>query len=174
MKKIITIFSMSLLLVACGSSNKSASSNDLATSNAIETSIDLTKVTEDKAPVTINPGRFTTETVTYRLPKVVQGTYSVSDFGKYIDDLKAYDYSGNELTVEKADTNTWTISNATQLDYITYYVNDTFDVETSGGIGGDTPFSPAGTNIEDDNYVLNLHGFIGYFDSLKKDAAIFF
>lgn len=159
---------MSLLLVACGSSNKSASSNDLATSNAIETSIDLTKVTEDKAPVTINPGRFTTETVTYRLPKVVQGTYSVSDFGKYIDDLKAYDYSGNELTVEKADTNTWTISNAKELDYITYYVNDTFDVETSGGIGGDTPFSPAGTNIEDDNYVLNLHGFIGYFDSLKN------
>lgn len=159
---------MSLLLVACGSSNKTATSNDLATDNAIETSIDLTQVTDDKAPVTINPGRFTTETVTYRLPKVVQGTYSVSNFGKYIDDLKAYDYSGNELSVEKVDTNTWNISNATQLDYITYYVNDTFDVETSGGIGGDTPFSPAGTNIEEDNYVLNLHGFIGYFDSLKN------
>jgi predicted metalloprotease with PDZ domain len=48
-------------------------------------------------------------------------------------------------------------------------VNDTFDVEVSGGIGGDTPFSPAGTNIEPDNYVLNLHGFIGYFDSLKNN-----
>ncbi|NNF85953.1 MAG: peptidase M61, partial [Winogradskyella sp.] len=31
------------------------------------------------------------------------------------------------------------------------------------------PFSPAGTNIEPDNYVLNLHGFIGYFDSLKNN-----
>src|SRR5690606_29782914 len=47
--------------------------------------------------------------------------------------------------------------------------NDTYDVEVSGGIGGDTPFSPAGTNIEPDNYVLNLHGFIGYFDSLKNN-----
>lgn len=154
--------------MACGSSNKTAISNDLAIANAIETSIDLTQVTDDKAPVIINPGRFTTETVTYRLPKVVQGTYSVSDFGKYIDDLKAFDYSGNELSVTKDDTNTWTISNAKELDYITYLVNDTFDVETSGGIGGDTPFSPAGTNIEVDNYVLNLHGFIGYFDSLKN------
>ncbi|WP_223034329.1 M61 family metallopeptidase [Hanstruepera marina] len=168
MKKIFTIFSLSLLLVACGSSNKSATSNDLATSTAIETSIDLTKVTDDKAPVTINPGRFTVETVTYRLPKVVQGTYSVSDFGKYVDDFKAFDYSGNELSVTKEDTNTWTISNAKELDYITYYVNDTFDIESTGGIGGEQPFSPAGTNIEPDNYVLNLHGFIGYFDSLKN------
>lgn len=167
MKKLITIFGISMILVACGSSTKTSA--DLAVSSPIETSIDLTKVTNDKAPVTINPGRFTVETVTYRLPKVVQGTYSISDFGKYVDDFKAYNYEGIELAANKADTNTWTISGATNLDYITYYVNDTFDVEVSGGIGGDTPFSPAGTNIEPDNYVLNLHGFIGYFDSLKNN-----
>ncbi|WP_191859490.1 M61 family metallopeptidase [Hanstruepera ponticola] len=168
MKKILAIIGFSTLLVACGSSSKTASKNDLATSNPIETSIDLTKVTDDKAPVVINPGRFTAETVTYRLPKVVQGTYSVSDFGKYVDDFKAIDYDGNELSVNKVDTNTWTISDATKLSYITYYVNDTFDIESTGGIGGEQPFSPAGTNIEPDNYVLNLHGFIGYFDSLKN------
>jgi predicted metalloprotease with PDZ domain len=68
----------------------------------------------------------------------------------------------------KVDTNTWTIANATNLDKIEYMVNDTFDQEVTGGIGGDVPFSPSGTNIEPDNYVLNLHGFIGYFDSLKN------
>ena len=169
MKKTLAIIGMSTLLFACGSSTKTASkSNDSAASTAIETTIDLTKVVDDKAPVTINPGRFSTESVTYRLPRVVQGTYSVSDFGKYIDDFKAIDYDGNELAVDKVDTNTWNISNATNLDKITYYVNDTFDIEVQGGIGGDVPFSPAGTNIEDTNYVLNLHGFIGYFDSLKN------
>ena len=166
MKKITLILSVCGLIVACGSAKKT---NDLAISNAIVTKIDLTKVVEDKAPVTINPGRFTVETVTYKLPKVVQGTYAVSDFGKYVEDFKAIDYDGNELTTSKSDTNTWVISDATKLDYVTYYVNDTFDVETSGGIGGDTPFSPSGTNIEPDNYVLNLHGFIGYFDSLKNN-----
>ncbi|SFN65302.1 Predicted metalloprotease, contains C-terminal PDZ domain [Bizionia echini] len=167
MKKTLAIIGFSTLLAACGSSSKT-SSDDLATSNPIETVIDITKVSDDKVPVTINPGRFTVETVTYRLPKVVQGTYSISDFGKYIDTFLAFDYSGNPMPTNKVDTNTWTIANAEQLDYVTYLVNDTFDQEEVGGIGGDVPFSPAGTNIEPNNYVLNLHGFIGYFESLKN------
>tara|TARA_R110002012_G_scaffold81945_4_gene207519 strand:- start:55306 stop:57198 length:1893 start_codon:yes stop_codon:yes gene_type:complete len=168
MKKTLAIIGFSALLVACGSSTKT-NSDDLATSNPIATVIDITKVSNDKVPVNINPGRFTLETVTYRLPKVVQGTYSISDFGKYIDTFQAFDYNGNLLVTNQVDTNTWTITNATQLDYITYLVNDTFDQEEVGGIGGDVPFSPAGTNIEPNNYVLNLHGFIGYFDSLKNN-----
>ncbi|WP_345278175.1 peptidase M61 [Litoribaculum gwangyangense] len=162
-----TLLIISMLLASCGSTKNS--SNDLATALPIETSIDLTKVTNDKAPVTINPGRFAIETVTYRLPRVVQGTYSVSDFGKYVDDFKAYDYNGNEMPVNKVDTNSWTIANAKQLDKVTYLVNDTFDIEEQGGIGEEQPFSPSGTNIEPTNYVLNLHGFIGYFDSLKNN-----
>jgi len=165
-KVIITLFTV-LVLVSCSTTKTTI--NDLATQTPIRTAIDLTKVKEDKVPVTINPGRFTVETVTYRLPKVIPGTYSVSNFGKYVDDFKAYDYKGNVLTVTKTDTNTWTITNASNLDKIEYNVNDTFDIEVTGGIGKDTPFSPSGTNIEDDNYVLNLHGFIGYFDSLKNN-----
>jgi predicted metalloprotease with PDZ domain len=167
MKNYIAILGLSIILVGCGSAKPKVDYS--AVNNPIETALDLTAVVDDKVPVTINPGRFTTETVTYRLPRVVQGTYSVSDFGKYIDDFKALDYDGNELTVSKADVNTWTISDATKLDKLMYYVNDTFDIESSGGIGGENPFSPAGTNIEEDNYVLNLHGFIGYFDSLKNN-----
>lgn len=165
--RLITVFSAIVLLASCGSTKNT--NNDLAVNVSIDTQINLTNVLQDKVPVTINPGRFTTETVTYRLPRVVQGTYSVSDFGKYIDDFKAYDYKGNELSYNKIDKNTWVILNAISLDYIKYNVNDTFDVEVTGGLGGDTPFSPAGTNIEPDDYVLNLHGFIGYFDTLKNN-----
>ncbi|MGB2683867.1 MAG: peptidase M61 [Olleya sp.] len=163
-KLLVTTIATGLLLVGC---NSTKTSDKLASQSPIVTSIDLSKVLNDKAPVTINPGRFTEQTVTYRLPRVVQGTYSVSDFGKYVDDFKAFDYKGTELPTVKVDTNTWTIANATQLDYITYNANDTFDQEVTGGIGGEAPFSPAGTNIEPTNYVLNLHGFIGYFDNLK-------
>lgn len=155
-----------ILLASCNSTKNSA--NDLATSLPIEASINLSQIENDKAPVTINPGRFVVKEVTYRLPRVIQGTYSVSNFGKYIEAFKAYDYKGNEMAVVKTDDNTWTIANAKQLDKITYLVNDTYDIEATGGIGKDTPFSPSGTNIEPDNYVLNLHGFVGYFDSLKN------
>jgi predicted metalloprotease with PDZ domain len=165
--RIVCAFLVAIAVSSCSSTKKST--NDLAVSLPISAQIDLSEVLNDKVPVIINPGRFTDESVTYHLPKVVQGTYSISDFGKYVDDFKAVDYNGNELTVNKTDTNTWVINNSVNLDYIRYYVNDTFDVEVSGGIGGDTPFSPAGTNIEPDNYVLNLHGFIGYFDNLKNN-----
>jgi predicted metalloprotease with PDZ domain len=167
MKNYIVILGLSILLVACSSAKIGI--DDSAVNNPIVTSLDLTKIDSDRVPVVINPGRFTTETVTYRLPRVVQGTYSVSDFGKYIDDLTALDYNGNTLAVTKVDTNTWSIANATQLDKIEYLVNDTFDVEKVGAIGGEDPFSPAGTNIEAENFVLNLHGFIGYFDNLKTN-----
>ncbi|WP_159023456.1 peptidase M61 [Formosa sp. L2A11] len=158
----------SIVLVGCGSTKK-VSNTEAALSTPIATSINLTKVVDDKAPVLINPGRFTQDTVTYRLPRVVQGTYAISDFGKYIDSFKAFNYEGVEIPTNKIDVNSWTIANAENLDYITYYVNDTFDIEEVGGIGGEQPFSPSGTNIEPNNYVLNLHGFIGYFDSLKNN-----
>ncbi|GFD71479.1 peptidase M61 [Tenacibaculum sp. KUL118] len=167
-KSILTTATIAaLLLTSCNSTKKTT--NDLAVQTPIVTTLDLTKVDNDKVPVTVNPGRFTIEKVTYRLPRVVQGTYSVSDFGKYVDSFKALDYEGNELEVTKVDMNTWEITNAEKLDKVTYLVNDTFDMEVSGGIGGETPFSPAGTNIESTNYVLNLHGFVGYFDSLKNN-----
>lgn len=165
-KSILASAIAALILTSCNSTKKTT--NDLAVQTPIVTTLDLTKVDNDKVPVIVNPGRFTVEKVTYRLPRVVQGTYSVSDFGKYIDSFKALDYEGNELEVTKVDTNTWEITNAEKLDKVTYLVNDTFDMEVSGGIGGETPFSPAGTNIESTNYVLNLHGFVGYFDSLKN------
>lgn len=165
--KIYTTLFLAVLLASCNSTKNTK--NDLATDLPIDTSINLTAVTDDKVPVTINPGRFTIESVTYRLPRVVQGTYSVSDFGKYVDNFTALNYKGEEMTVVKADVNTWTIANAKELDKITYLVNDTFDIESEGGIGGEQPFSPSGTNIEPENYVLNLHGFIGYFDSLKNN-----
>ncbi|TPN89058.1 M61 family metallopeptidase [Aquimarina algicola] len=163
-KFIIAKFFIALLLVGCGTKN---TGNDIATSTPIQTSIDLTDTKDDKVPVVINPGRFVQDTITYFLPKVVQGTYSVSDFGKFVDDFTALDYEGNQLKIEKKDTNSWIIYNAKQLDKITYQVNDTYDIENAGTT--ETPFSPSGTNIEPENFVLNLHGFIGYFDILKNN-----
>ena len=118
MKKYISIITLSVVLVACGPTKPKV--DDSAANNPIVTVLDLTGVDNDRVPVVINPGRFSVETVTYRLPKVVQGTYSVSNFGKYIDDFKALDYDGNALSTEKIDINTWTIVNATKLDRIEY------------------------------------------------------
>lgn len=165
--KRLALIIVGLILASCGSTK--TSTNDLALNNPIESSINLSGVTNDKAPVTINPGRFTVENVTYHIPKTVPGTYQIDNYGRFIEEFKAYDYKGNEMPVTKPDVNSWTIANAKQLDKISYLVNDTYDLEIEGGIGKKFPFSPSGTNIQPENYVLNLHGFIGYFDSLKSN-----
>ena len=157
----------SALLISCGSSK--SSSNDLATQTVIQSKIDLTRVEQDKVPVEMDPGRFLSDTVVYRLPRVIQGTYAIGDYGSFVDSLRALDYDGKQLKTERLDTNSWAVYGSRELDRITYWVNDTFDQE---GSGKPTPFSPAGTNIESSNFVLNLHGFVGYFDSLKDNSYV--
>jgi len=100
MKKFLAISYIAVLL-GCGAKKNS---NDLAINSPVKVTIDLTQVTDDKVPVFINPGRFTQDTVKYYLPKVVQGTYAVSDFGKFIEGFKAYNFEGNEVPVKKEGT----------------------------------------------------------------------
>lgn len=162
MKNLVVLFLFGMLFYSCGA-GKALVTADKA---PIATTIDLVDVVDDKVMVSIDPGAFTTDLVSFFIPKTVPGTYSADNYGKYIDGLKAFDYDGNELAVVKANDNTWNISNGKNLDRISYYVNDTYDTES---VINDAVFSPAGTNIlKGENYMLNLHGFVGYFGGLKE------
>ncbi|MDF4201972.1 peptidase M61 [Maribacter sp. SA7] len=162
MKKNVLIIASALLLNACGAGKALLSVEN----SPVVTSIDLVKVIDDKVQVGIDPGAFTVSTVIFRIPKTVPGTYSSDNYGKYIEDFKALDYKGNVLPSTKLDDNSWSISGAVQLDKVQYWVNDTYDTEDEVE---DAVFSPAGTNIaEGSNFMLNLHGFVGYFDGFKE------
>ncbi len=125
----------------------------------VNVAINLDMVKDDKVQVTVTAPPITSDKTTYSIPKIIPGTYSADDYGKYITDFTAYDKSGKVLSVTKADDNSWTINNAAKLGKITYWVNDTYDIEDEHDI-----FSPAGTNIlANTNFMLNMHGFVGYF-----------
>ena len=131
--------------------------------------INLNDVIDDKVLVTITAPKISTDEVTYSIPKIVPGTYSIDNYGKYIEDFKAFDNKGTALTVAKIDDNTWSIKNAKTVAKVTYLVNDTFDTEKGSGFGNSDIFSPAGTNIDaGKNFMLNMHGFVGFFQD-KKD-----
>lgn len=162
MNKYSCLVAFALLLAACGTS-KSLVTID---KTPIITTIDLINVVDDRVAVEIDPGGFTTETVVFRIPKTVPGTYSTDNYGKYIQDFEAFDYKGRKLPTAKLDENSWSISSGTELDKVSYWVNDTYDTENEVE---DAVFSPAGTNIsKGSNYMLNLHGFVGYFDGFKE------
>lgn len=140
-----------------------------APSQSVDVTIDLVKVKNDKVLVTINTPSFSSSTATFMIPKTVPGTYSEDDYGRYIEQLTAFDANGGKLTVSKEDPNTYTIQDASKLKKITYLVNDTYDTETGDGFGKSDIFSPAGTNIlAGKQYMLNTHGFVGYFKGQEQ------
>lgn len=166
MKKLIL---SAFLLVTVFNFNATAQKKAQATSPEVKVSIDLNQVKEDKVMVTITPPKIASNEIVFHIPKTVPGTYSYDDYGKRIDDLKAFDKNGKELTTSKTDDNSWKISKATALAKVTYWVNDTYDTEKGTGFGKDDIFSPAGSNIlEGKNFMLNNHCFIGYFDDKKE------
>ncbi len=127
--------------------------------------VDLTHVVNDQLFVTLSTPPVKTSEITFYLPKIIPGTYSIADYGRFISDVKAFDKKGNALPVEHLDNNAWKIKNATKLTKITYTVDDTYDTELTE----DEIFQPAGTNIEaGKNFILNTSGFFGYFEGMKN------
>lgn len=168
MKRIFFTLAFASVLLSCKTASTTTNDSKSVT-DIVKVAINLNDVKEDKVLVTITSPKISTDEVTYSIPKIVPGTYSIDDYGKYIEDFKAFDSKGNALTVTKTDDNTWNIKNAKALVKITYLVNDTFDTEKGSGFGQNDVFSPAGTNIDaGKNFMLNMHGFAGYFQD-KKD-----
>ena len=165
MKKIILSLAMVSFLWSCTSTQ-----NATSTKNEVDVTIDLVNVKDDKVMVTIATPTFTTETTTFHIPKTVPGTYSEDDYGRFVENVKAFDAKGNALKIAKIDENSYTISEATKLAKITYLVNDTYDTEGGAGFGeSEDVFSPAGTNINAGvNFMLNTHGFVGYFKGKEE------
>ncbi len=165
MKKIILSIAAIAVLWGC----KPAQVTTAKTSNEVAVSIDLNNIWDDKVMVTVTPPSISSEEIVYSVPKIIPGTYMVDNYGKMIVDFKAVDQNGTELIVTKKDENSWSIKNAKSLAKITYWVNDTYDSEKGGGFGKDQVFSPAGTNISaGKNFMLNNHGFVGYFTDKKE------
>ncbi|MGR3811552.1 M61 family metallopeptidase [Jiulongibacter sp. NS-SX5] len=137
----------------------------LATAQEYKYSLDLTNTIDDKLMVELEAPKLTGKSVLFYMPKTVPGTYSTDNYGRYIENLKAFDKRGKELSVKRLDDNTWRIFKAKRVAKLTYWVNDSFDEVKDGG----AIFEPAGSNIiKDENYVINTHSFFGYFQNRKQ------
>lgn len=154
--RIITLFTILAISFSGFSQSKKGAS--------YQYTVDLTKVVDDKVYVELSTPSVTSEEITFYLPKIVPGTYSIADYGRFVSDLKATDKKGKSLVVEKLNDNAWKIKNATKLQKITYWVEDSYDTK----LAGEAIFQPAGTNIEENkNFVINTSGFFGYFEGQK-------
>ena len=130
--------------------------------------LDLNRVENDllEVEMRLRPDFERKKEVWFHLPKIVPGTYSIYDFGRFVQDLKAFDAKGKELKVEKIDANSWKIKKAKNLDKITYKVEDTWDTKKKNVV-----FEPAGTNFDQAKvFVLNHHGILGFIKGEEQQA----
>ncbi|WP_420581756.1 peptidase M61 [Reichenbachiella sp.] len=130
-----------------------------------EYTLDLTIVKNDKVQIVLIPPKIKESEITFYMPKMIPGTYAVQDYGRFVEDFKAFDKKGKELNVEKSSVNSWKISKANKLAKVTYWVKDSYDND----VDGPAIFEPAGTNIEEGkNFVINSGGFFGYFENMTR------
>ena len=169
MRKLFVLFALAIFLNSFGQ-------------DPYKVTIDLTQIKDDQVPVEVIVPPIQNEEVEYHMAKIVPGTYSISDFGRFVVDLKAYDKEDNPLGVKKTSTNRWVISNATKLNKINYLMHDSFD--EFDGYGSNKIFEPGGMGLDAENnvHVMNTFGFVGYIDgmkfnpyelTIKHDEAIF-
>lgn len=161
MKKLKFLFFISIL---------SSLSAQAQSKSAYKYSLDLTKISDDRIRVSLDVpdlSKAKGSKIKFFIPKIVPGTYAIYDYGKFVDDFKAFDKKGKEMTVSHPDKNTWTIKCPKDLAKISYAVNDSWDADAE--TMKPLPFEPAGSNIEaDKNVVLNTHSFFGYFEGMTK------
>ena len=111
--------------------------------NTYQYELDLTQVEDDKVPVSLLAPTIEKASINFFFPKIIPGTYTIYDFGRFVSDFKAFDKDGNLLEVDRKDVNTFRIKNARQLHRISYRVDDTFDATTGKSVWG-----MSGSNIE--------------------------
>lgn len=140
------------------------STSTFAQSQKYRIFLDLTAPKNDRLHVRMLTPTMHHDSIEFRIPKIVPGTYAIYDFGRFIHDFKAFDFEGNQLDVKSITANRRLISNATKLYSIQYWVEDTYDTDLDNVV-----FEPAGTNIEkSENHVLNTFGFFGYLKGYKN------
>ena len=126
-------------------------------------SIDLNDLSEDKFKVKVYLSGLTENNEIYQFAAVVPGTYSISDFGRYVTRFHAFDKNGGSISSTQLNTNQWKIDRPEDLYYIEYDVLETWDTEMENpGI-----YLMGGTSIEVDNVLLNSFGVVGYPTGLK-------
>lgn len=123
---------------------------------------DLTAYADDLIPIRIIPPLIQDSVAEFHIPRIVPGTYDVHNYGQFVEDFVALNSSGDTLPYERLDLNRWKISEAQNLYEIRYRMGDSYDDPDAKHI-----FEPAGTSNEENVFLLNNFGYLGYVDGFQ-------
>ncbi len=97
------------------------------------------------------------------MPIWAPGAYSVTGYGRYVVNFKAFDKTGHDLAVKQVNENRWEIASGKSVQKIEYDVLDSHKDTTS------LYFAMA--NIDTTLFFANATALFGYFDDDKTASA---
>ena len=129
--------------------------------------IDLNDRSDDTFKVElIVDGKLAAENNVYQFASTAPGTYQTMDIGRYVSDFRVFDKKGREIESKKINENQWLISNPQKVRSITYEIAETWDTP----VIENPVYQMAGTSIEDDHALINVHAVLGYPKGMQKEA----
>lgn len=110
------------------------------------------------------PSKLKRSSGVYQFAATAPGTYQTMNIGRFVSDFKALDKKGRSLQARHLSVNQFAIEKPKKIKTITYKVAETFDTPME-----EYPiYLMAGSSIEDDHALINIHTMIGYFEGYQK------
>ena len=130
--------------------------------------LDLNDRSDDTFTVTLIPEKLSEENRIYQFASTAPGTYERMDLGRFVRSFQAYDKDGNEIETKQESLNQWSISYPENVEKIVYEIEDTWDTP----VDSDYVYRMGGSNIEDDNVLINGHCLFGYFHGMQSEPIL--
>jgi predicted metalloprotease with PDZ domain len=150
-----------LLITLIGFVSQTVYGHGAGGENSYRYSVDLLNIKNQQAAVTLLTPKISTETAIFSFPKIIPGTYRISDYGKFISDVRAFDEAGKQLAVKQLNDNQWEIDNASRTKKISYTVHGMFYSDIPNSI-----YPMAATDIKEKDIVVNTPGFFGFIEGM--------
>ncbi len=129
----------------------------------LDFTVDLRDTKSHTVHVTLTPTGFHAGKAIYQMPVWAPGAYSVTHYGKYVENFKAYNKYDHTLAVNQVNDDRWEIPSGQSVKKIEYDVLDSHLDTTS------LYFAMA--NIDTSLFFANATALFGYYDDDKSAGA---
>ncbi len=108
------------------------------------------------------------EKASYQMPAWAPGAYSVTNYGRFLKNFKAFDQNWKEIPTTKVNENRWQMQNARNVKYFSYTVTNSFLDSTS--------LYFALCHIDTNFFFANATALFGYVNDRKdiQDTVVYY
>ncbi|HUI65961.1 MAG TPA: PDZ domain-containing protein [Bacteroidota bacterium] len=127
--------------------------------------VNLNDRSGDTFKVTLHPVPLSDANAVFQFAASAPGVYQVMDIGRFVNNFRAFDRSGEEVPTTHTSTDQWTLTRPRDVATITYTVDDIWNTK----IKEDEIYPMCSSTISDDFVMMNGQCVFGYFTGMQTE-----